>query len=74
MSYREIHERAEAVLLAMVAEGRAEFAGQGPHGPMFRVPKAEALNRMQAAGLMADRVPWPHTLRAFMRLCEGPNP
>ena len=71
MSYREIHERAEAVLLAMVAEGRAEFAGQGPHGPMFRVPKAEALDRMEAAGLMGDRVPWPHTIRAFLALVEA---
>ena len=71
MSYREIHAQAEAVLLAMVAEGRAEFAGQGPHGPMFRVPKAEALDRMEAAGLMGDRVPWPHTIRAFLALVEA---
>lgn len=70
MTYRQIHARAEAVLLAMVAEGRAEFVGQGRHGPVFRVPKAEALNRMEAAGLMGDRVPWPHTIRAFLALVE----
>jgi hypothetical protein len=70
MSYREIHDRAEAVLLAMVAEGRAELLAQRPSGPVFRANLDEAIDRMGDAGLVGDTVPWPLTVRAVLALVE----
>lgn len=70
MNKREVFQRAEAVLLAMVAEGRASFGGQGPRGPIFRADRREALDRMESAGLLGDGVPWIFTVMAHATLVK----
>ncbi len=68
MSYDDVHEQVEGILLSMVAEGRARFSGIGPHGPTFVADPATVWHRLDSAGLLADDVPWPFTTTALARL------
>ena len=68
MSYDDVHEQVERILLSMVAEGRAKFAGVSPHGSTFVADPATVWHRVDGAGLLADDVPWPFTTTAVARL------
>ena len=68
MSYDDVHERVEGILLAMVAEGRARFSGIGPHGPTFAADPVTVWEQLDSAGLLSDDVPWPFTTTAVARL------
>lgn len=71
MSYNAVHERMEAILLDMVREGRATFAGASQHGPTFRVNRDDLARRIRASGLLGDTVPWPYVIHASLRLSEA---
>ena len=68
MSYDDVHDQVEGILLTMVAEGIARFAGIGPHGPTFVADPVTVWHRVDGAGLLADDVPWPFTTTAVARL------
>lgn len=69
LSYAEIHDRVEAVLLQLVREGRAEFRGVGRCGSTYMMATHESVwNHLEAAGLLAKHVPWPLTVRAVVSL------
>lgn len=73
MSYYDVAERIEAVLLSMVAAGTAELSGVGPHGPTFSADHRHVMERIEAAGLLEDNVPWPYTATAAARMRASPE-
>ena len=68
MSYDDVHEQVQGILLSMVAEGRAMFSGIGPHGPTFAADPIVVWDQLDRAGLLSDDVPWPFTTTALARL------
>lgn len=54
-TYQDVVRQVEAVVLRMVAEGRAEPWGVGPHGPVYVVDPDELMERAGVAGLVEER-------------------
>lgn len=72
LTYAEVRQRVEAVLLRLVREGRAEFRGVGRRGPTYSMSEPESVwDHLEAAGLVAHNIPWPFTLKAVMVLRRG---
>ena len=69
LTYPEIHDRVEAVLLQLVLDGRAEFRGVGRCGSTYLMSTQESVwHHLEAAGLLANNVPWPLTVHAVVCL------
>ena len=73
MTYEDVHEQIEGILIGMVEAGEATFAHVGPHGSVFEANADLLWDHMTRAGLLSDTVPWPLTVVALARLRTGPE-
>lgn len=67
---QEIEQGVEAIVLDLVAEGRAEFWGCGPEGPILAAPPGEVVERARERGLLGNPVALGLTLGKLKELPE----